>query len=156
MFDLLSWGSDGFQKHSFKKDQRFKQPVEAYLNMIGKNSWTSQAQENYVNYHENFIEANPHVFSKIQNYISQKESESAKAAKKSPQKGFKKGDRKHGISQKEDRKENKYQINSYLSPKAVSRKHIEADNQADRFRRSSSGQQQKSSKKLKIKEDVKY
>jgi hypothetical protein len=24
MFDLLAWGTDGFEKHSFKKDEKFK------------------------------------------------------------------------------------------------------------------------------------
>ena len=55
MFDLLAWGTDGFEKHSFKKDEKFKQPCEAYLNMIGKNNWKSETQENYLNYNENCI-----------------------------------------------------------------------------------------------------
>lgn len=44
MFELLAWGSDGFERHAFKKDDRLTEPTEAYLNMIGKNPWTSEAQ----------------------------------------------------------------------------------------------------------------
>lgn len=41
MFELLTWDIDGFEKHSFKKNQKFIEPSEAYMNMIGKNPWKS-------------------------------------------------------------------------------------------------------------------
>lgn len=58
MFDLLSWGSDGFERHAFRKDERIVDTTQAYVNMIGKNPWTSEAQENYVDYHGHCIDAN--------------------------------------------------------------------------------------------------
>jgi hypothetical protein len=69
MFELLTWDVDGFEKHSFKKDEKFHQSTDAYLNMIGKCPWTSESQENYVNYQQHCVEANPDVLHKIENYI---------------------------------------------------------------------------------------
>jgi len=33
--------------------------------MIGKQLWTSESHENYVDYHNNYIQADPHILSKI-------------------------------------------------------------------------------------------
>jgi hypothetical protein len=81
MFDLLAWGSDGFEKHAFKKDERFREPTEAYLSMIGRTPWTSEAQENYVPYVENSLEADPEILLKIENYILDKAPQSPQPAK---------------------------------------------------------------------------
>lgn len=112
MFDLLSWGVDGFEKHCFKRDEKFQHSTEAYLNMIGRSPWTSEAQENYVDYQQHCIDANPSVLTKIENYIEERLPQKVKDERKSPQKG----------SKEKDRKENpKYQVNNYLSPKAASK-----------------------------------
>jgi len=37
--------------------------------MIGKQPWASEAQESYVNYHSNCVDANEEVLNKIENYI---------------------------------------------------------------------------------------
>ena len=41
MFQLLSWGTEGFEKHSFKKAEKFKDSTAAYMNSIAKQPWTS-------------------------------------------------------------------------------------------------------------------
>jgi hypothetical protein len=154
MFELLTWDVDGFEKHSFKRDEKFKETTEAYLNMIGKNPWTSESQENYINYHEHCIEANQDVLHKIENYIDERQPQSYKDEKKSPQKGHKSKERK-GLPN-EDKKENKYQPNNYLSPKSPSSKHIllEAGSPKN-YRPSSTADAAKSSKKIKIVDDQK-
>ena len=60
--------------------------------MIGKNPWTSESQENYVNYHEHCIEANQEVLHKIENYIDDRQPR--KEDRKSPQKAGKGKDKR--------------------------------------------------------------
>jgi hypothetical protein len=69
MFELLAWNVEGFDKHSFKKDEKFKQTAEAYLNMIGKDVWKSETQENFVDLNGHCLEGNGDVFRRIDNYI---------------------------------------------------------------------------------------
>jgi len=52
---------------------------------------------------------------------------------------MKKGEKKVGVTEKDEKKENKYQPNTYLSPKGISRKQIDFDTQGDKNRRNSSG-----------------
>jgi hypothetical protein len=154
MFELLSWDVEGFEKHSFKKDEKFHQSAEAYLNMIGKHPWKSEAQENYVDYHQHCIDANPDVLLKIENYIEERLPNSAKPERKSPSKPKPK-DKKLTLPKEEEKKENRYQPN-YLSPKAASSKLIPPDAVSPKqFHRSSSGDIAKSFKKIRSKEEDK-
>lgn len=82
MFELLSWDVDGLEKHSFKKNERFHEPTEAYLNMIGRSPWTSEAHENFLDYHQHCIDANPQVLSKIDEYLENRQP--TKEEKRSP------------------------------------------------------------------------
>jgi len=50
--------------------------------MIGRSPWKSESQENFVNYYDNCIEANPSVLHKIENYIEDHEPQSCKIPKK--------------------------------------------------------------------------
>jgi proline dehydrogenase len=84
MFELLTWGVDGFEKHCFKKDEKFHHTTEAYLNMIGKAPWTSEAHENYLNYTSHAIDANPDVLHKIENYIEERLPRADKEERRSP------------------------------------------------------------------------
>lgn len=153
MFELLSWDVEGFEKHSFKKDEKFHQSAEAYLNMIGKHPWKSEAQENYVDYHQHCIDANPDVLLKIENYIEERLPNSAKPQRKSPSKPKPK-DKKLTLPKEEEKKENRYQPNNYLSPKAASSKLLPPDAPSPKqFHRSSSGDIAKSFKKIRTKEE---
>jgi hypothetical protein len=112
--------------------------------MIGRNPWTSESQESYVDYHQNCIEVNEEVLGKIENYISERQPQV-----KSPPKA-KKGERKVAASQ--DKKENRYNPAHYQSPKADRKgeAHLEA------FKNNrGSGEGQKSHNKLNCKEDGK-
>lgn len=84
--------------------------------MIGKQLWTSESHENYVDYHNNYIQADPHILSKIQNYIEERVPNSPptpiQKKEKSQQKFI-----QNSCLKKEDKKENKYSSNNYTSPK---------------------------------------
>lgn len=143
MFELLTWGVDGFEKHSFKKDEKFQHSTDAYLNMIGRSPWTSEAHENYLDYQQHCINANPDVLHKIENYIEDRLPLRDKEDRRSPQK-LKTGE-------KPDKKENKYLSNNYLSPKAASSKHLPQDAPKN-YRQASIADASKSTKKMKIEE----
>jgi hypothetical protein len=49
MFELLTWDVDGFEKHSFKKNEKFHQSTDTHQ--------------------QHCVEANPDVLHKIENYI---------------------------------------------------------------------------------------
>lgn len=153
MFELLSWDVEGFEKHSFKKDEKFQQSAQAYLNMIGKHPWKSEAHENYVDYHAHSIDANPDLLLKIDNYIEQRLPNTAQPQRNSPSKPKPK-DKK--LPKEEERKENKYHPGNYLSPKAPSSKLLSPDASSPKqFHRSSSGDIAKSSKNIRNKEEEK-
>ena len=69
MFELLSWGTQGFERHSFKKTERFKDSTAAYMNSIAKHSWTSENKDNYVNYQDGCVNVNPDLMRRIQEFI---------------------------------------------------------------------------------------
>ena len=77
--------------------------------MIGRQPWTSEAHESYVNYNSNCLDANEDVLNKIENYIEERRPQV-----KSPSKG-KKLEKKSVLA--ENKKENKYNPHHYLSPK---------------------------------------
>lgn len=125
------------------------------MNMIGKNPWTSESQENYINYHQHCIEANTDVLHKIQNYIEERLPQNAKENKKSPQKAQKSKEKKISLPN-EEKKENKYQPHNYMSPKAASNKHILAQATSPKAQKQISHVEiNKSSKKIKLVEDQK-
>lgn len=119
--------------------------------MIGRSPWTSESQENYVNYQQHCIDVNPDVLNKIENYIEERLPQREKDERRSPQ-------RPQKSKEKQEKKENKYQSNNYLSPKAASSKQIPLQQDLaspKNYRPASIADANKSTKKIKIVDDGK-